>query len=345
MEKLLTVVIPAYNMEALLPRCLDSICVENVMGRVQVLVVNDGSKDRTLEIAKSYETRYPHYFTVIDKDNGNYGSCMNVGLAQAQGKYFRTLDADDWYDSQAYEQFVNELEKTNADMLICERNEIFENNVDYKRFDEFVKTDATIDIDSYLWENKSIKGMIHVSSIAYKTKLVRDSGLMWDTGVFFTDNEFVYWPLMLIKNIRFFRIPVYQYDRARDGQSTSAQNLRKAFHSYDVVTNRVVDKYLSESDINSAVYPIQKGILIGSLLRQVYMTLFLDGYLHKKEIDVIERKVRQNKELYNITNIFDDYRGFHYVDAYRHNKLKFWLIRLDYMIRTSKILRKLFVRL
>ena len=126
MEKLLTIVIPAYNMESLLPRCLDSICIEKVMDRVQVLIVNDGSKDKTLEIAQTYESRYPHYFTVVDKSNGNYGSCMNVGLSCAEGKYFRTLDADDWYDSKSYEKFVDELEKTDADMLLCERKEFYE---------------------------------------------------------------------------------------------------------------------------------------------------------------------------------------------------------------------------
>ena len=126
MEKLLTIVVPAFNMEKYLRRCIDSICIESVMNRVQVIVVNDGSKDRTSEIAHEYEQKYPHYIQVIDKENGNYGSCMNVGLSLAKGKYFRTLDADDWYNTDAYEKFVKELEKTDADMILCERHEYHE---------------------------------------------------------------------------------------------------------------------------------------------------------------------------------------------------------------------------
>ena len=100
MEKLLTVVIAAYNMEKYLPRCLDSIMSEKVRDRVQVIVINDGSKDKTSEIAHRYEDKCPDYITVIDKENGNYGSCMNAGVSIATGKYFRTLDADDWYNTQ-----------------------------------------------------------------------------------------------------------------------------------------------------------------------------------------------------------------------------------------------------
>ena len=333
MDKLLTIVIPAYNMEALLPRCLDSICTEKVMDKVQVIVVNDGSKDRTLEIARSYESRYPHYIIVIDKSNGNYGSCMNAGLSIAVGKYFRTLDADDWYNTKAYEQFIEELDKTDADMIICERDEFNKNIIDHKRFNKTVKTDVDYIIDNSMWTNKSIIEMIHVSSVIYKTEIVRHSGLKWDEGVYFTDNEFIYWPLSLLQTIRFMPLPVYQYDRAREGQSTSPQNLRKSFNSYYIVSTRILDKFLTEMNSQTPVYGIQISIIKNGLLRSLYMTLFMDGYVHKKEIECIEKKVKKNKDLYNITNDFDDYRNLHYVDAYRHNKLLFWCIRFDYRLR------------
>lgn len=132
MEKLLTIVIPAYNMEKYLYRCLDSIIVESVMDKVQVLVINDGSKDRTSEIAHEYADKYPHYITAVDKENGNYGSCMNVGLSLAEGKYFRSLDADDWFNTNNYEKFVEELERTDADMLVGDRYEYYEETKEIK---------------------------------------------------------------------------------------------------------------------------------------------------------------------------------------------------------------------
>ena len=78
MEKILTVVVPTYNMEQYLDRCLTSLIIDDdKMALLEVLVVNDGSKDRSSEIAHSYEARYPDTFRVIDKENGNYGSCIN----------------------------------------------------------------------------------------------------------------------------------------------------------------------------------------------------------------------------------------------------------------------------
>ena len=118
MEKVLTVVVPTYNMEKYLDRCLTSLIVDDdKMALLEVLVVNDGSKDRSSEIAHSYEARYPNTFKVIDKENGNYGSCINRGVTAVTGKYFRILDADDWYSTDALQSFTSKLMSIEADMV------------------------------------------------------------------------------------------------------------------------------------------------------------------------------------------------------------------------------------
>ena len=87
-------------MEKYLDKCLTSLIVsDDKMPLLEVLVINDGSKDRSSEIAHSYEQKYPQTFRVIDKENGNYGSCINRGLKEATGKYVKVLDADDWFDT------------------------------------------------------------------------------------------------------------------------------------------------------------------------------------------------------------------------------------------------------
>ena len=98
-NKILTIIIPTYNMEQYLRKCLDSLIVsEENMQRLEVLVVNDGSKDSSSAIGHEYEAKYPQTFRVIDKENGNYGSCVNRGLKEATGKYVKVLDADDYFD-------------------------------------------------------------------------------------------------------------------------------------------------------------------------------------------------------------------------------------------------------
>ena len=110
MEKILTIVIPTYNMQDYLRRCLDSLIVpEEQMQLLEVLVVNDGSKDNSSAIAHEYQDKYPGTFRVIDKENGNYGSCVNRGLKEATGKYIKILDADDWFDSEQLDLLIEKL--------------------------------------------------------------------------------------------------------------------------------------------------------------------------------------------------------------------------------------------
>ena len=88
MSKLLTIVIPTYNMEAYLNRCLDSLLVsDEQMKLLEVLVINDGSKDNSSAIAHEYEAKYPNTFRVIDKENGGHGSTINAGIKKARGKW------------------------------------------------------------------------------------------------------------------------------------------------------------------------------------------------------------------------------------------------------------------
>ena len=106
-------------MQDYLNRCLDSLVVKpELMPQLEVLVINDGSKDNSSAIAYEYETKYPAVFRVIDKENGNYGSCVNRGLAEAQGKYIKVLDADDWFDTNEFENLLKKLSTIDVDMVL-----------------------------------------------------------------------------------------------------------------------------------------------------------------------------------------------------------------------------------
>lgn len=112
MNKILTIIIPTYNMEKYLRRCLDSLIIdEDGMKQLEVLVINDGSKDSSSQIAHEYQDKYQDTFRVIDKENGNYGSCVNRGLKEATGKYVKVLDADDWFDTANFTSFLDFIKK------------------------------------------------------------------------------------------------------------------------------------------------------------------------------------------------------------------------------------------
>ena len=119
MDKLLTIIIPTYNMQDYLHRCLDSLLVRPAsLELLEVLVVNDGSKDASSQIAHEYASRYTNTFKVVDKENGHYGSCVNRGLAEATGKYIKVLDADDWFDTVELEKLLEKLYSVDVDLIL-----------------------------------------------------------------------------------------------------------------------------------------------------------------------------------------------------------------------------------
>ena len=118
--KVLTIVVPVYNTEKYIKRCLDSLDNTEINSKIEVLIVSDGSKDNAIIIAKEYEKRLPDTFKIIEKENGGHGSTINKGLELATGKYFRVLDSDDWVDSKNFIDFVNKIEKIDVDLIVTD---------------------------------------------------------------------------------------------------------------------------------------------------------------------------------------------------------------------------------
>lgn len=277
MEKLLTIVVAAYNKEKELPKCLDSIIIEpKLMDLVEVFVINDGSRDNTLTIAKEYEEKYPGYIFAIDQTNGNYGKVMNHGLSLAKGKYFKTLDADDWYDTEAYSLFVKMLKDTDADMIVNQRTEFLAETGKYQQliplFDNDVVLNKDLNASEVNWENGSIRWNLNVPHITYKTSLLKESGLKWIERISYTDTMFDFWPLRLVKTVRFVPLKVYVYMIGTDEQSMSPANIAKNFNHFYQVANAILDNFKANYDKSVPMYSIQLKF-VTQILGYVFMPL------------------------------------------------------------------------
>lgn len=117
-EKLLTVVVPVWNTEKYVARCLDSIIAAQIPG-MEVLVINDDSPDDSEKIIKKYVERYPELIRYIKKKNGGLGSVRNVGLEEAKGKYLASVDSDDTIESEFFRQALKYMRK-DIDIIICD---------------------------------------------------------------------------------------------------------------------------------------------------------------------------------------------------------------------------------
>ena len=234
MNKVLSVCIPSYNMEGYLKRNLDSfVAASEVLDKVEIIIVNDGSQDRTLEIANSYKSRFPNSIVVVNKANGHYGSCVNVSLKIASGKYFRIVDGDDWVDTNALVYVIKELERVNADIIYTK----------YSSFHE-ISDNTTIEEDAadFKWRQElslndvRFEKYLHMHQLTYRLDLLKRINYRQTEGVCYTDTEYDFIPCVNAKTIYCIPVSLYQYFVGRDDQSMAPKVISNNFlHLYKVL--------------------------------------------------------------------------------------------------------------
>lgn len=121
----ISVIIPVYNIEKYISKCIDSILCQNFEG-IEIILVNDGSTDNSFEILEKYRKKYPDIIKVINKKNGGQGSARNEGIKAALGKYISFVDGDDWLDENTYSLAYQIIEKEKADILFWNIKWVYE---------------------------------------------------------------------------------------------------------------------------------------------------------------------------------------------------------------------------
>lgn len=340
MSSLLSIVIPAYNSEKYLNRCLDSLICESIMNDVEVIIVNDGSKDKTSEIAHSYEDKYPGFFKVIDKENGNYGSVMNIGLKNAKGKYFKTLDSDDWYDTSAFEKYIKELRETDADIVFCDFVRFNECNGSHKTYvaDNKIEKSKDLIITKEIW---TFKTNYNIHCTSYKTELLRQSHLVWPENVFYSDLQTLFWPERLCKTVRFIPYPVYVYLEGRNEQSMSLKSKINNFKSYDIVANNILDEFIRVYDIHNPMHSQQERHLL-YILGQFYSYLTLYEFNDKESIKELDEKFKAIPFLYKRIEERNKWRGFSYIKLFREET--FGIFNVQYILFKIRVFLSYFKR-
>lgn len=222
--KLLSVVIPCYNSQDYMRNCIESLLPGGK--EVEILIVNDGSVDRTAEIADEYAEKYPEIIKSIHQKNGGHGEAVNAGLRHATGLYFKVVDSDDWVDLEAYMQIIKKLKEltlneTPIDMLIS--------NFVYEK--EGAKRNTVMHYENVLPQNSIFtwndvgdfrKGKyILMHSIIYRTHLLRECKLELPKHTFYVDNLFVYVPLPYVKHMYYLNVNFYRYYIGREDQSVN----------------------------------------------------------------------------------------------------------------------------
>lgn len=219
-QKLLSIIVPSYNMEAYLPKCLGSLIVDDkeLLQRLDVIVVNDGSKDRTSEIAHEFEAKYPGVFRVVDKENGNYGSCINAALSMVTGEFVKVLDADDWFSKENLAKYLLVLEGfgiSSPDLIITDYDIVDEKKGVQEHYSYQFCPDSEFDILDFV----NAKAYVPMHAYTYRTNVLKSMRYRQLEGVSYTDTEWVLLPLSNVSKIRYVPLLIYHYLQGREGQT------------------------------------------------------------------------------------------------------------------------------
>lgn len=300
--KYISFAVPCYNSESYMDHAIETILSGGEA--VEIILVNDGSKDKTGEIADRYAREYPTIIKAVHQENGGHGEAVNTGLSHASGKYFKVVDSDDWVDEESLQKILDtiirfEEQQQEMDMIIS--NYVYEKvGVEHKRvvhyrnvFDEGA---------AFGWNDMGrfrIDQYILMHSVMYRTDMLKLCQLKLPRHTFYVDNIYVYYPLPHVRSIYYIDVNFYRYFIGRDDQSVNEKNMIARVDQQIFVTKSMI-----------AMYPMKK--ITNKKLRQ-YMTNYLAIMMTVSSIILIRSKKEENldkkKELW-MTLKRNDYRTY-----------------------------------
>lgn len=327
MNKILSIIIPTYNMEEYLKRCLDSLVlpVQSLMNSLEVLVIIDGATDNSSSIAHQYQDKYPETFRVFDKENGNYGSCINRGLKEATGKYIRILDADDSFNTNNFIKYLKLLAQIDSDLILTDYNLVDNkgNILERRSFD--LETMITTDIVKVLKPVSELE----MHAITYRRQILLDMNYHQTEGISYTDTEWAFIPLMAVNTVCYVNLQIYNYLVGRPGQTMDISVLRKSMPQMMTVYKRLMQIY-NGSHLDAHKNSILFDHRIDGFVERTYGQTLYNKVLDKDELKRLDEMVKKYKpDLYEaLGNLNDGYVW--YVKQWRRHDyslpLYYWLI-------------------
>ncbi len=245
MEKLLTIVVPTYNEEKFLETNLRSFCIPGLLPELEILIVNDGSMDGSLQIAEKYCEDYPDSYRVITKENGGHGSCINTGIKNAFGRYFKVVDADDWVVEDGFGELVNFLRTASSDIVYSEFLWAYdkgENDVNaFKTEAEFDEPFQGVEYcREYRFDDVAEKCYLKMHNLTIRTSILKQIPPI-DEHCYYVDYEYITYPIPEVETITFMDCSVYRYRIGTKGQSVDIDQMIRHSEDVDKVLNSLFE--------------------------------------------------------------------------------------------------------
>jgi glycosyltransferase involved in cell wall biosynthesis len=301
-EKILSVIVPSYNVEKYIKTTLESLCNCKRINVMDIIVVNDGSTDSTLKIVTEFQKKFDSSIRVIDKPNGGHGSTINAGLKCSLGKYLIIVDGDDWVDYQSVDELIDFLQYHSEDIIISGHYRNYMNSNAEKLFNYEEESGRVCDL-SYIVK----KGYyLRMTDICYNLSFLKKLNITIQENTFYVDDEYCTIPCKEVDKLCFSGVSYYHYRIGDINQSTSKSNTinrvkdkEKVFNKIYKETENVKKNTANELYINNRLMEIIKAIY---KVYYIYYPSSRNGANEARRFSNV--LIKNSKELYEKTNSY-----------------------------------------
>lgn len=300
-EKLITFLVPCFNSQNFLVRCINSLLQAGA--DAEILIIDDGSTDSTAVMADCYAGKYPDRVKVIHQENAGHGGCINTGIENATGKFFKVIDSDDWLQKGALKRFINLLrsfsDTKEPDMIVtnyCFYHENRKRNVcRWVRFLKGFPEDTMFEWRDIGKFNIITYLMLHC--LTYKLKFLKESLVKLPKKVAYDDNYLLCYMLPKCKKMYYKNLDLYVYTLGHPEQSMSESSIKKKYSDMQYVTGKILGLYSFEKlrKEDKKLYYFMKRET--TMLIKAY--IFFGRRLEKNGADYL-KLVKSLKEFYHI---------------------------------------------
>lgn len=333
-KKVLSIIIPSYNVSPYLYHGVYTMLEHRNGNKIQVVIVNDGSKDETVAVAEKLRNRYSEEnIVVLDKQNGGHGSTINEGLKYCTGKYIRIIDGDDWVNSEEMANLIDVLENETTDIVVtdycedCATTNIMVLHENYR----FMQPGKAYMFDDLCYEGYGFSQWGPILATGnFRREILVDSFKLTEKS-FYIDMEFDAFSIEKAKTIVYYPFDIYRYFIGRIDQSISENSYKRNYKQHEGVIFNLINYYCN-ADISAAKksYILTKLILPMITAHYVILVQYLKS---GKEYIKFERKLSAYPQIYNHPLIATKMKKL-------HRKTNGILVRFDGIIK--RIAEKLF---
>lgn len=284
---LLSIIVPVYNVENYLEQCVESLKAKE-LDKYEIILVNDGSTDKSLELCLSLEKKYSN-IKIVDKKNGGLSSARNAGMKVALGKYLLFIDSDDYLIEDSIDKIIEEIKNRDIDVFmsgyyeVCdgEKNNLVEFTIDENKDIEDIKKQI-FQSNQCIWT---------AWKFIVKKSFLDENEIIFKEGYLHEDIDYTTRIIINMKSFTYMSSNWYCYRISRAGSIMNTRKIKSSIHTAEIIID--LEKYMDKPKYNWELH----NIVLEKLSEAFFTTIVYSVNSNKKDLKKLNDLIKENKFL------------------------------------------------